>query len=141
MNEVILTGRLATAPELRYSTGANQTAVCRFSLAVDDPYNKEKTDFFRIVVFGKQAENSERFLKKGHRAGVIGRLSSSQYEKNGMRITSVEVIANRIEFMEPKPKDAPASSEKAGSTPPPSAEPEMDNYGGGFAVSDDDVPF
>ena len=69
MNNVNLIGNLTRDPELRYSTGANQTAVCRFTIAVNDGYgDKQRTSFIPIVVFNKQAENCDRYLAKGRMA-------------------------------------------------------------------------
>ena len=69
MNSVCLIGNLTRDPELRYSTGANQTAICRFTLAVNDGYGeKQRTNFIPIVVFGKQAENCDSYMAKGRKA-------------------------------------------------------------------------
>ena len=76
MNRVILIGRPTKDPELRYIP-ENQTAVATFTLAVDRPFSKDKqADFPRITVFGKPAENCERFLKKGKLVGIEGRIQT-----------------------------------------------------------------
>ena len=74
MNSVVLIGRLTRDPETRYTSGS-QMAVCTFTIAIDRVTRQgeeKKTDFPRITVFGKQAENCERFLKKGRLVGVQG---------------------------------------------------------------------
>jgi len=103
MNSVQLVGRLTRDPEVRY-TPSTQMAVARFSLAIDRPVGqgKEKqTDFPRIVVFGKQAENCEKHLTKGMRVAVQGRIQTGSYKnKDGVTIYTTDVVADRVEFLE-----------------------------------------
>lgn len=100
MNNVVLIGRLTRDPELRYIP-ESQTAVATFTLAVDRPFSKEKqADFIRITVFGKQAENCERFLTKGRMAAVQGRLQTGSYKnKEGATVYTTDVVADRVEFL------------------------------------------
>lgn len=101
MNSVILIGRTTREVELRYTT--NQTAVARFSLAVERPVKdgEKKADFPNIIVFGKQAENCEKYLAKGRKVAVQGRLQTGSYEdKDGKRVYTTDVIAERVEFLE-----------------------------------------
>ena len=110
MNSVILIGNLTRDPELRYSTGGNQTAICRFTVAVNErrrnPQTQEWEDnpsFIPIVVFGKQAENCDRFLSKGKKVAVNGRIQTGSYvNKEGNKVYTTEVIASNIEFLSPK---------------------------------------
>jgi single-strand DNA-binding protein len=101
MNNVILIGRLTKEPELRYIP-ESQTAVCAFTIAVDRAFSKEKqADFIRITVFGKQAENCERFLAKGRNVGIQGRLQTGSYkDKEGKTVYTTDVVADRVEFLE-----------------------------------------
>lgn len=101
MNNVVLIGRLTKDPELRYIPDS-QTAVATFTLAVDRPFSKEKqADFIRIVVYGKQAENCERYLNKGRLTGVQGRIQTGSYKnKDGATVYTTDVIAERVEFLE-----------------------------------------
>ena len=101
MNSVILIGNLTRDPELRYSTGMNQTAVCRFTVAVNDGYgDKQRTSFIPIVVFGKQAENCDRYLAKGRKVAVEGRIQTGSYtNKEGNKVYTTDVIANHVEFL------------------------------------------
>ncbi|MDD6310886.1 MAG: single-stranded DNA-binding protein [Firmicutes bacterium] len=101
MNNVQLIGRLTRDPELRYSTGANQTAICRFSLAINSGYgDNQRTDYPNIVVFGKQAENCDKYLAKGRQCAVVGRIQTGSYtNKNGDKVYTTEVIANNVEFL------------------------------------------
>ena len=107
MNSVILIGNLARDPELRYSTGMNQTAICRFTVAVNDRRRNQQTgewednaSFIPIVVFGKQAENCDRYLAKGRKVAVSGRIQTGSYtNKEGNKVYTTEVIANNVEFL------------------------------------------
>ena len=82
MNSVVLIGRLARDPELSY-TPNTQTAVTRFTLAVDRPRRQgedQGADFIRITVFGRQAETCDRYLSKGRQAAVLGRIQTGSYK-------------------------------------------------------------
>ena len=101
MNSVTLTGYLGNAPELG---GADGTTYARFSLAVTTRYKKddgeraERTDWFRIVAFDGVAK-SIADLGKGDLVGVVGRLRSNTWEKDGVSRTTVEVVAQSVEFL------------------------------------------
>lgn len=100
MNNVSLIGRLATEPDLRYTAGANQTAVCRFTLAVDRPFDRENADFLRITCFGKTAENVNSYLTKGRQCGVTGSIRTGSYKnKNGETVYTTEISADRVDFL------------------------------------------
>lgn len=129
MNIVNLIGNLARDTELKYTTGENPLAVCKFTLAVNEGYgDKKRTDFLNIVVFGKQAESCDKFLSKGRKAAVSGRIQTGSYEKDGVKHKTFDIIADRVEFIgggdqKEQPKEAPAQIE-------------------GFqAVEDNDIPF
>lgn len=110
MNNVCEIGRMTKDPELKYIEGSG-TAVTNFTMAVDrngqkDKEGKKIADFLPIVVFGKQAENVVNFCHKGSQISFIGSAQSRNYEnKDGIKIYVVEFIANRIGFLDPKPKD------------------------------------
>lgn len=103
MNSVVLIGRLTKDPEVRYTAG-DQMAVANFTIAIDRPtkQGKEKqADFPRIIVFGRQAENCEKFLSKGRLVGIQGRIQTGSYKnKNGDTVYTTDVIADRVEFLE-----------------------------------------
>ena len=106
MNKVILMGRLTRDPEVRYSQGASQTAVARFSIAVDRRFKREgepDADFFNCTAFGKQAEFVERYLHKGTKIVTCGRVQNDNYtNKDGQMVYSVRVMVDEIEFAESK---------------------------------------
>ena len=106
MNKVILMGRLTRDPEVRYSQGANQTAVARFSIAVDRRFKRDgepDADFFNCTAFGRQAEFVERYLHKGTKIVVAGRIQNDNYtNKDGQMVYSVRVMVDEIEFAESK---------------------------------------
>ena len=106
MNKVILMGRLTRDPEVRYSQGASQTAVARYSIAVDRRFKREgepDADFFNCTAFGKQAEFIERYLRNGVKVVVCGRIQNDNYtNKEGQMVYSVRVMVDEIEFAESK---------------------------------------
>ena len=111
MNNVILIGRLIKDVELRYTQSSNAT-YARFTIAVDRQMSKEKkqeaeangqptADFINIVVWGKQAENCQRYLQKGRNVAIQGRLQSGSYTaQDGTRRFVTEVWAERVQFIE-----------------------------------------
>lgn len=140
MNNVILIGRLTRDPELRYTT--SQMAVATFTLAIDRPVKagKEKeADFPRVTVFGKTAENCEKYLAKGRMVAVQGSLQTGSYtNKDGATVYTTDVIANRVEFLEwgdRSQSNAPANS--GAQTNGFNADDVPDN----FQALDEDVPF
>ena len=102
MNSVVLIGRLARDPELSY-TPNTQTAVTRFTLAVDRPRRQgedQGADFIRITVFGRQAETCDRYLSKGRQAAVQGRIQTGSYKnREGVTVYTTDIIADRVEFL------------------------------------------
>lgn len=102
MNSVVLIGRLTRDPEVRYT--ASQMAVATFTIAIDRPVRsggEKQTDFPRITVFGKQAENCEKYLAKGRLVGVQGRLQTGSYKnRDGATVYTTDVVADRVEFLE-----------------------------------------
>ena len=136
MNSVVLIGRLTRDPEVRY-TAETQTAVCTFTVAVDRPARsgeEKKADFPRITVFGKQAENCERFLKKGRLVGVQGRIQTGSYtNKDGATVYTTDVVADRVEFLEWGDKAQGGIANEGPFN--------QDAAPDGFAAIEDDIPF
>lgn len=103
MNSVILIGRLTRDPEVRY-TPDTQMAIATFSVAIDRPVKKDgekKTDYPRVIVFGKQAENCEKYIGKGRLVGVQGRIQTGSYQNaDGDTVYTTDVVADRVEFLD-----------------------------------------
>ena len=140
MNKVILMGRLVRDPEVRYSQGANQTAVARFSLAVDRKFKREgepEADFFNCTSFGKQAEFVERYLHKGTKVVLSGRIQNNNYtNKDGQMVYAIQIMVEEIEFAESKNG---GSSDVQSSTPAlPSSSDGFMNIPDGI---DEELPF
>ena len=107
MNKVILMGRLTRDPEVRYSQNDSSMAIVRFSLAVDRRFKKQgdevTADFFNCTAFGKQGEFVEKYLKKGTKIVVTGRIQNDNYtNKEGQKVYSVQIMVEEIEFAESK---------------------------------------
>ena len=135
MNLVLISGRLTKDPEVRYTTGT-QMAVAVFTLAIDRGKDKNGedmgADFPRVTVFGKQAENCERYLAKGCRVAVQGKIQTGSYEdKNGQKVFTTDVIAQRVEFIDFKEKNSQNANQSAYNDNPP----------GYSSLSEDDIPF
>lgn len=103
MNRVILSGNLTRDPEVRYTQ--NGKAYARMGLAVNRPYSKDAVDFFNLLAWDKTAEFCGKYLKKGSRILVEGRMQTNSYEKDGVKYNGVEIIVENIEFAGSK-KDA-----------------------------------
>lgn len=134
MNSVVLIGRLTKDPELRYTAGT-QMAIATFTLAIDRGKDKngesKGADFPRVMVFGKSAENCEKFLAKGRLVGIQGRIRTGSYENDyGNKVYTTDVIADRVEFLEwgDKPQE---SSQRIRIGDAPS----------GFSELNEDIPF
>ena len=106
MNKAILMGRLTADPNVRYTTGENSTAIANYTLAVDRRSTKgatETADFIQIKAFGSNGEFAEKYLKKGTKIIVIGRIQTGSYtNKEGQKIYTTEVVAESQEFAESK---------------------------------------
>ena len=112
MNKIILMGRLTKDPEISSST--NGTTFARYSLAVDRRFKREgdpDADFFNCTSFGKQAEFVEKYLKKGTKVVLTGRLQNNNYTtKEGTKVYSVQIMVEEIEFAESKKGDESEST-------------------------------
>ena len=111
MNAVILIGRLARDPELSFTPNTNK-AVCKFTIAVDRMKKEDGADFIRITVWGKQAENCDRFLRKGRQVAVMGRIQTGSYKKNDETIYTTDVVADRVEFLGGQAEERKEESKK-----------------------------
>lgn len=130
MNNVVLMGRLTKDPEVRYTQ--DNLAVARYTLAVDRAGKKGEADFVPVVAFGKSGEFAEKYLNKGVRICIQGRIQTSSYEgKNGM-VYRTDVVAAVQEF----------ADSKQGNTQPHAETAENGRNGGnldGFMAIPDDI--
>lgn len=133
MNTVQLIGRLTRDPQISYTAQA-QTAVARFTLAIDRGKDKNGedrgADFPSCIAFGKTAELIDKYVHKGDRIGLMGRVQTGSYEKDGQKVYTTDIVADRIEFLTDK-------KNTAGSDDVPSADP----HDGFSRLTDEDIPF
>ena len=132
MNKAILMGRLTRDPEVRYSQTDSNMAIAKFSLAVDRRYKKQgdevTADFFNCTAFGKQGEFVEKYLKKGTKIVVIGRIQNDNYtNKDGQKVYSVQIMVEEIEFAESK-ASSQSNAGNDGSAQPQMGEPDADGF-------------
>lgn len=105
MNKVILLGRLGSDPEFKATSGGE---MCRFSLATSEKFMsdgeiKERTEWHRVVVWGKLAHTCSKYLKKGSQVAIEGRLQTRSWESNsGSKRHSTEVVAEEVRFLDLK---------------------------------------
>lgn len=135
MNKVILMGRLTRDPEVRYSQSDSSMAIARFSLAVDRRYKKQgdetTADFFNCTAFGKQGEFVEKYLKKGTKIVVTGRIQNDNYtNKDGQKVYSVQIMVEEIEFAESKAssQNNAGNAGNDGGTQPQMGAPDADGF-------------
>ena len=121
MNKVILMGRLAREPEVRYSQGTEPLAIARYTLAVNRRFKRQgapEADFINCVAFGETGEFAEKYFKKGQMVSVVGRLQVRSWDKDGERRWTTEVIVEEQYFAEGK-----HDSEKNGGSKPAQSKP------------------
>ncbi|HDC5813023.1 TPA: single-stranded DNA-binding protein [Staphylococcus aureus] len=144
LNRAVLVGRLTKDPELR--SAPNGVNVGTFTLAVNRTFTnaqgEREADFINVVVFKKQAENVKNYLSKGSLAGVDGRLQTRSYEnKVGQRVFVTEVLADSVQFLEPKSNNQQQNNSY--NTPQNNQQQNnpFANANGPIEISDDDLPF
>ncbi len=144
MNKVILLGRMARDPEVRYTQSAEPMAVCRFAIAVDRPFrrdsNERNVDFINCVCFGRRGENIGQYFHKGNRIAVSGRIQTGEYtDQSGNKRYTTDVVVEDFDFCESR-NDSGSFSTPVQPTNTPSAQPD-----GFFSVDsdtdDEDLPF
>lgn len=160
MMKVIGSGRLTADPEIRYTQ--NNTCIARFSLAVSRRFKREgdpEADFHRCVAFGKTAQFIERYIRKGMKIEICGRLENESWEnRDGVKVTSANIVIEECDFAESKNAasrtQAPAqgrqqaapAQKKAQGSPAPAQQtaPAADNDWPGFFGNggfDEELPF
>ena len=133
MNKVILVGRLTRDPDVRYSSGDGAMAIARYTLAVDRRGRRDNNggdqptaDFISVVAFGRDGEFAEKYLRKGSRILVEGRIQTGSYtNKEGQKVYTTDVVVERHEFV-----DSKSSQGSGDSFVPASAGPSQDQPAG-----------
>ena len=153
MNKVILMGRLAREPEVRYSQGTEPLAIARYTLAGNRRFKRQgepEADFINCVAFGKTGEFAEKYFKKGQLVAITGRLQVRSWDKDGERRYATEVIIEEQHFAESKKdsgegKAAAAQSRPATAPNKPAKQMGLAEQEGFYpideSVEDDDLPF
>ncbi len=157
VNKAILVGRLGRDPETRYTSGGQ--AVANFTLATDESYKdrsgerQKRTEWHRVVLWGKLAEIAQQYLKKGMLVYVEGRIQTRQWEdkRDGQKKSTTEIVANVMRMLTSRAEGAAAgaaSGSSAGGGFGRSSEPDFDVAGPGTEepsgapeISDEDIPF
>lgn len=142
INKVIVVGRLGQDPEVRYTQGGQ--AVCNFSVATSESWNdkegqrQEKTEWHRIVVWGKIAEICSQYLGKGRQVYVEGRLQTRQWDdKEGNKRYTTEIVANTVQFLDKAgDQTAAAGANASSSQAAPQMEPPANHQG-----VEEEIPF
>ncbi len=153
INRVVLTGNLTRDPELRSTPGGSGVSVCKLGIAVNGRRKnregvwEEKPNYFRVTVFGKQAENCANYLKKGRPIAIDGRLEWSSWENEGQKRESIDIIADSVQFLGGR-DEAGNGNGNGFSSGVQSAESDVPIDTGDFeaapvaaAASDEDIPF
>lgn len=153
VNKAILVGRLGRDPETRYTSGGQ--AVCNFTMATDETYKdrngerQKRTEWHRIVVWGKQAEIAQQYLHKGSLIFLEGRIQTRQWDdREGQKRTTVEIVANNFRMLGGRGEGGMAAGAGAGAGMS-EAEPQAAAAAAGAGtedmpsteISDEDIPF
>lgn len=137
MNKWLGIGRLTADPEVRYSQGENPLCIARYRLAIDRKYKKEgeqEADFISCVAFGKQGEFAEKYLRKGMKIGVEGRIQTGTYEKDGHKVYTTDIVVEAHDFCESK-------GTASGYAPTPQNDNDSDGFMPIGDIADEELPF
>ncbi len=155
VNKAILVGRLGRDPETRYTSGGQ--AVCNFSIATDSTYKdrngerQKRTEWHRIVLWGKLAEIAQQYLKKGQLVYIEGRLQTREWEdkRDGQKRSTTEIVGSEMRMLTSRAEGAAGAGAGASSGP---AQPRVadadfegaappDEHAPSAEISDEDIPF
>lgn len=150
INRIVLAGRMTKDPEFKVTPSG--VSVATFTLAVNRAFKKDEADFINVVCFKKIAENTNTYCSKGSLVGVDGRIQTRNYENNeGKKVYVTEVIADSVQFLETKGKNAQSGQSNTNTqqqqnnapTPPQNANSNnpFANATGPIDISDDMLPF
>ena len=141
MNSVQLIGRLSKDPQVSYSS-TTQNAVARFTVAVDripDKNGNRQADFIGCVAFGKTAEFIEKYFTKGKPIALTGRIQTGSYDKNGQKVYTTDIVADRVEFVPGSTSANQGGQSYQGGQN--MGQPQGDAPDGFNLITDDDIPF
>lgn len=128
MNKVILMGRLTRDPDIRYSQGNPQTAIARYTLAVDRNYKRDgeqNADFISCVAFGKSAEFTEKYFHQGTKVVICGRIQTGSYtNREGQKVYTTDVVVESQEFAE----SLSVKTAREQTTQPAAGRPDADGF-------------
>ncbi|MDB9996823.1 single-stranded DNA-binding protein [Gammaproteobacteria bacterium] len=141
VNKVILIGNLGQKPEMRYT--ATNSAVANLSIATTESWKdresgemRDKTEWHKVVFFGKPAETIEKYLDKGSKIYIEGKLQTRKWQdKDGNDRWTTEIVGNQFNFLDSRPAQGDSSMNQSGSSS--SSMPQSDNTG----ISEEDIPF
>lgn len=143
VNKVILVGRLGRDPESRFTAGGQQ--VCNFTLATDESFKdragerQKRTEWHRIVLWGKLAEISQQYLKRGTLVYIEGRLQTRQWDdRSGNKRTTTEIVANVMRMLSSRGESGGAGAPVDGAM---SSDVEETQVPSESPISDEDIPF
>jgi single-strand DNA-binding protein len=156
VNKAILVGRLGRDPETRYISSGQ--AVCNFNLATDETYKdkngerQKRTEWHRIIVWGKLAEIAQQYLKKGSQIYVEGRIQTREWEKDGLKRYTTEIVANSFKFLGGRSEGGSGTPSAGGggrssgfssgeTSQDVSGGPDEFGGGGGAEPTEEDIPF
>lgn len=146
LNRIFLLGHLGADPELRYTQ--SQMPVCSLRLATNERRKNEsgewvdQTEWHRVVVFGKQAENASQYLAKGRQAFIEGRVRTNKWQdRDGNDRYTTEVVANSVQFIGGKGDGGPQLEQSYSSSPSSQSVPAAPQVTESVPFDDDDIPF
>jgi len=147
VNKVILVGNLGADPDMRYTPSGQ--GVCELRVATSESWNdkngqrQERTEWHRVVVWGKRAEVCSKYLAKGRQVYVEGRIQTRTYDdKDGNKRYITEIIASDVQFLSGGSRDGQQRGREGDAGPPPPSDADFGGYGGGSGGGpDDDIPF
>lgn len=147
MNKVVLMGRLARDPEVRYSQGENAMAIARYTLAVDrrrsSSNGENSADFISCIAFGKSAEFAEKYLHKGTKIALAGHIQTGSYtNRDGAKVYTTDVVVDEQEFAESRNNGNNAGSNNVGNNSAPSPAASADGFMNiPDGIDDEELPF
>lgn len=143
VNKVILVGRLGRDPESRFTSSGQQ--VCNFTLATDESFKdrtgerQKRTEWHRVVLWGRLAEISQQYLKRGTLVYIEGRLQTRQWDdRSGNKRSTTEIVANVMRMLSSRGENAGAGAPVDAAMPSDAEEPHVS---GESPISDEDIPF